>query len=371
MIDLQKEFSKYFSNKTHRQQRLNGELENNSGDINDLVLIVDGMNLFIRCYCAVPAMNDDGDHVGGVVGFIKSITSAIKLFRPSRCIVVWDGVGGSQSRRKIYPEYKNNRKTTTRLNRTYEFYSEEEEKESKKYQLQVLVTLLNHLPVSVISREGVEADDIIAWISNLISIRNGKSIIFSTDKDFLQLVSSSVRVWNSATKKLFGMDEVISSYQVHPVNFAIYRALLGDASDNIPGVTGIGPKFIQTHLIEILQKDIPVSIEDLIQLSEKTQIEEDAKKKKDRRKRTMAMLLGYVDVLTRNLNLMELKTFDKIGASSKLKVQEFVDNPDSVNQMNKLGLINELRLHKLLGLFSSDMDDMINRVYLPLTRFCK
>jgi len=69
---------------------------------------------------AVPSMNDDGMHTGGIAGFLKSIGYAIKLINPTRVIVVFDGSGGSQKRRKIYPDYKKGRKTKIKFNRTYE-----------------------------------------------------------------------------------------------------------------------------------------------------------------------------------------------------------------------------------------------------------
>jgi len=67
---------------------------------NSRVLVIDGLNTFIRCWSSIPTMNDDGDHVGGVVGVLKSIGYAIRMTQPTRCIVVFDGKGGSQTRKK-------------------------------------------------------------------------------------------------------------------------------------------------------------------------------------------------------------------------------------------------------------------------------
>ena len=77
---------------------------------NDVVLIIDGLNSFIRCFCCVPTHNDNGIHIGGLTGFLQSVGKAIRQFNPTRCVIVFDGVGGSQRRRKLYPDYKANRK---------------------------------------------------------------------------------------------------------------------------------------------------------------------------------------------------------------------------------------------------------------------
>ena len=80
------------------------------GEPNDKVLIIDGLNTFIRVFSVIATTNDDGIHVGGIVGFLRSIGYTINMFRPTRVIIVFDGKGGSNRRRKILPEYKQNRK---------------------------------------------------------------------------------------------------------------------------------------------------------------------------------------------------------------------------------------------------------------------
>ena len=84
-----------------------GELQ--STEPNDKVLIIDGLNTFIRCFSAMPTLNDDGAHVGGIVGFLRSIGYAIKTIRPTRCVIVFDGKGGSNRRKKVFSGYKANR----------------------------------------------------------------------------------------------------------------------------------------------------------------------------------------------------------------------------------------------------------------------
>ena len=87
------------------------EIKKSGGDLdigkpNDSVMLIDGMNLFIRVFSAIPTTNDDGIHIGGIVGFLRSLAFNINMIRPTRAIIVFDGKGGSNRRRKIFPQYK-------------------------------------------------------------------------------------------------------------------------------------------------------------------------------------------------------------------------------------------------------------------------
>jgi DNA polymerase-1 len=210
-------------------------------DRNDRVLIVDGLNTFIRAYSSSPALNANGEHVGGISGFLLSVGHAIKTVDPTRVVVVFDGKNGSAKRRQLYPGYKSTRKVTIRLNR-----AEAVDKEDN--QLQQLVRLIDYLetlPITVITLDESEADDVIAYITNeYLEKQESHTFIMSSDKDFLQLVSPTTHVWSPTKKKLYYEDDVYTEYGVIPQNFAVFRALDGDSSDNIPGAPGLAPKTI-------------------------------------------------------------------------------------------------------------------------------
>jgi hypothetical protein len=89
---------------------------------NSKVLIVDGMNLFIRTFSAIPTLNEEGKHVGGLSGFLLSLAATIRMVNPTRVVVVFDGKGGSYRRRQIYSNYKERRAVTSRLNRIVGFF---------------------------------------------------------------------------------------------------------------------------------------------------------------------------------------------------------------------------------------------------------
>jgi hypothetical protein len=179
---------------------------------NSRVLLVDSMNLFIRSYAAVPSMDDNGNHIGGMIGFLKSLGLAIRSFKPTRVILVFDGKGGSQRRRKIYPEYKANRKPPVRLNRAYDLTTDDQEKDNMKFQLITLVEILECLPVTIFALDSVEADDVIAHLSKLVTIAEGESIIYSTDKDFFQLASDNIKVYNPVKKKIEALKDYRYSF---------------------------------------------------------------------------------------------------------------------------------------------------------------
>ena len=102
-------------------EQTKGEKPKTVQHLNDRVLIVDGLNTFIRSFAVNPALNEDGLHIGGMVGFMKSVRYSCDILKPSRCIIVFDGKGGSKRRQKIYPEYKGTRKVKRRLNRNVDW----------------------------------------------------------------------------------------------------------------------------------------------------------------------------------------------------------------------------------------------------------
>ena len=211
---------------------------------NSKVLIVDGMNLFIRTFSAIPTLNEDGKHVGGLSGFLLSLASTIRMVNPTRVVVVFDGKGGSYRRRQIYPNYKEKRSVTSRLNRIVGFEDIEDEQASIKYQLFRVYNYLQNLSISIISIDQIEADDVIAYLSAYFK---EQVVILSNDRDFLQLVSDRVNVYLPTKKKMYTPDNLLEEVGIWCENFILYKALLGDKSDNIKGMPGIGNKTIQKH----------------------------------------------------------------------------------------------------------------------------
>ena len=245
---MNKKYLAYFN-----EVKLRGEEAVNNDTKNSRVLVVDGLNTFIRAYAASPTTNVNGEHVGGLSGFLLSVGHAIKSINPTRVVVVFDEKDGSAKRKALYPEYKANRKFKIRLNR-----AETVDKEDN--QLQQLIRLIEYLeilPMSVIVSDGVEADDVIAYIGeDYLKERNSQVFIMSSDKDFLQLVDERIHIWSPTKKQLYYTDDVYNQYGIMPKNFALFRALIGDDSDNIPGVPGLGAKTIVSKFPKMNGSDI-------------------------------------------------------------------------------------------------------------------
>ena len=284
---------------------------------NDKVLIIDGLNTFIRVFSVIPTTNDDGIHVGGIVGFLRSIAYTVNMVRPTRAIVVFDGKGGSNRRRKIYPEYKQNRKTKYRVNRTYNFSSQEDEKQNMMMQLSRCVEYLDTLPITVLSYDNIEADDTIGYLCRQV-LTESEITIMSTDKDFLQLANGRIKIWSPTKKKMYDDKAVMEEYGINSHNYIWYRVLDGDKSDNIPGVRGLGLKTIKKKLPFLAENRI-------VNIDEVKDVLPDSK-----------------DVIDLNYRLMQLSDVD-ISGSTKTKISERVREP-----------INKLIKYKFQKMFLED-----------------
>jgi len=221
--------------------------------VNNRVLIVDGLNLYLRAFAVNGALNDNGVPVGGLTGFLRSLAYAIREVNPTRVIVVYDGAGGSQRRRKIHPEYKTNRKPGKRITRWDAFKNATEEKDAMKIQFSRLIEYLDLLPINVISIDRIEADDTIAYIAH--TLMKEDVTIMSADQDFLQLVNDRITVWSPTKKKFYTPRMVMDDYGVPAHNFLMYKILMGDKSDNIEGVKGLGPKKLPKIVPDLLTQN--------------------------------------------------------------------------------------------------------------------
>jgi len=294
-------------------------------------------------------------HTGGMTGFLKSVGYAIKLLSPDRCVIVFDGPGGSMKRRKIFPDYKAHRKTKVRLNRIYdENTSLGDEEASMKKQLQRLVIYLQELPVNMISLDNVEADDTIASLA-LDYFKDWQISIMSSDKDFLQLVDDRVQVWSPTKKKLYAPANVIDEYGMIPQNLVFYRSLDGDDSDNIPGIKGCGLKTVQ--------KAFPF-IRD-----EKTELKrfyDHSEINKDKLKVYANIVENWSDV-ERNYELMQL-TNTQLQTFAQLHVKEILDNPiKKLNRFQLAKLITEDKLYHNIPNFPS----WVNECFQKLDNFIR
>jgi DNA polymerase-1 len=203
--------------------------------------------MFIRNYIVNPMISTNGNPIGGAVGFVNSVKKLMREAKPDQIIICWDGSGGSQKRRQTVKEYKQGRKPL-RKNYKVEGMSEQSEKENMIWQQQILMEMLNEMPIMQLVLDRVEADDIIAMISQSPKYKGWQKVIVSSDKDFLQLLDGETVLYRPIQKKAWNKNTVIEEYGISPENFVIARAIAGDKSDNLAGIQGAGLKTISKRL---------------------------------------------------------------------------------------------------------------------------
>ena len=198
-------------------------------------------------------MSPTGHHIGGLVGFLRSLGFVTRIFDPTRVIVVWDGKGGSANRKNIDPNYKANR-ATSRITHWGLYDTKAEETEALIGQLFRTKDYLECLPLQQIMMEKLEADDIIAYLAQQADKNDKKITIISSDKDFLQMVNKNIEVYAPVKKKTFTNENIEEELKVIPENYNIVKALLGDNSDGLKGVKGLGIKTIVSQFPDLVTK---------------------------------------------------------------------------------------------------------------------
>jgi DNA polymerase-1 len=253
-------------------------------------------------------MNPSGSHVGGLVGFLRSLGYVTRIFDPTRVVVVWDGKGGSGNRKNIDPNYKAQR-ATSRITHWGLYDTKEEETEALIGQLFRTQDYLECLPVQQMVLEKLEADDIMAYLAKRASLAGKKVTIVSSDKDFLQLVDNNIEVYAPVKKKTFTKDNIFEELKVLPVNYNLVKALLGDNSDNLQGVKGLGIKTVVAEFPKLL--------------TEKTDLDYVYKvaEEKLEGKKIFAKILHNWDRVETNFKLMDLH-----DTSLDSKEVEYVEN---------------------------------------------
>ena len=230
------------------------------------VLIIDGLNLFLRNFAVLNYVNQDGVHVGGLGGFLRSLGFLITQNKPTSVYIVFDGVGSTINRKNLLPEYKSGRNLSRMTNHSA-FDDLDEEQDSKINQISRLIHYLRCLPVNLISLDKVEADDIIAHLSNYMATKyDSKCVIVSADKDFLQLVTKNITVYSPIVKEYYTPETVKEKFGLPAKNFILYKTLMGDNSDKIPGLKGLGPKKLFKFFPELQTEEL--SLESLYNICE-------------------------------------------------------------------------------------------------------
>jgi DNA polymerase-1 len=236
-------------------------------DQNSRVLLIDGLKPFFSNFAMIHYVNQTGVHIGGLGGFLRSLGALIKLNQPTSVYVVFDGMGSSLNRKNLLPEYKSNR-NITRITNWDIFDSLEEENDAKVDQISRLIHYLRCLPVNIISLDKAEADDVIAYLAtHYHNLGKSKVVIVSSDKDFIQLVNENITVYRPTEKEFYTPDTVKEKFGILSSNFIIYKTLLGDKSDQVQGIKGLGEKGLLKKFPELIDRTL--SLDDILNISAK------------------------------------------------------------------------------------------------------
>jgi DNA polymerase-1 len=202
--------------------------------MSETILLIDGMYLVYSSFYSHQAMRTiNGDPTGAVFGFINRVESLIQELRPDRLAVAFDAKE-KNFRRDLYPEYK-----AKRLQPPEELIQ----------QLPLIKEYLEYRGIYFLEKPGLEADDIIALLARRYAAAGSEVLIFSADKDLFQLVAERIFVFHPKLKQKLDRAGIKDFFGIYPEQIVDYLCLAGDASDNIPGIPGIGEK-TATKLIE-------------------------------------------------------------------------------------------------------------------------
>jgi len=279
------------------------------------ILMIDGLNLFFRNFAMMNMVNPDGVHVGGLGGFFRSLGAEIRRVDPTQVYVIFDGAGSANSRKNLLPEYKSGR-DLQRITNWDAFDNKDDEDDAKVDQIVRIIQYLKTLPVKTIGLPKVEADDVIAYLSEITPLSpKDKVFIVSSDKDFLQLVNENVIVYRPMEKEFYTEQTVVDKFKMSPNNFILYKTLMGDNSDKVKGVKGLGEKKLYKLFPELSQKDM--TLDDIYKICE------------DKFKENViyARIIQHIEELEKNYKIMDLSN-PMLDENDKKYLREVVKSKD-------------------------------------------
>ena len=197
------------------------------------LILVDGSSYLYRAYHAFPPLtNSAGEPTGAMYGVLNMLRSMMMQYNPTHVAVVFDAKGKT-FRDELFEDYKSHRPPMP---------------DDLRAQIEPLHTMVKAMGLPLLAVSGVEADDVIGTLA-MEAERAGRPVLISTgDKDMAQLVTPGITLINTMTNTILGPEEVEEKYGVPPSLIIDYLALMGDSSDNIPGVPGVGAKTAQALL---------------------------------------------------------------------------------------------------------------------------
>jgi len=311
------------------------------------VLIIDALNMFLRAYIVDPSLSTNGEPIGGFKGSIKIVQKLARMIKPDEIVIVWDGPNGSQKRRSIDKNYKEGRKPI-RLNRNVKALSEDEELRNRVWQQTRSIEYFNEMPIVQVMLPEVEADDVISYLTRMQYYDGWQKVIVSNDKDFYQLCDEETVVYRPTSDIVYNKKRIVEELGVHPRNMALARSLVGDASDNLPGIKSVGFKTIQRRL-GFLGADKDYTIDDIISYCEKI----------DKKLKFHDNIIAGEKIIEHNYKMMQLYS-TMLSPQSKDFVRNAVENFEC--NFNKIEIMKKMRDDGFGELNWKDLELRLNKI---------
>ena len=313
-------------------------------------MIVDAYNQFIRGYIVDPSKNTNGSPIGGIRTFTNILNKLTREIKPDLLVLVWDGKGGSKKRRSLNKNYKGGRKPP-RTNWSQVGLSEEEILDNKVWQQMRVIEYFNQTPVIQFMEPLVEADDVISYVKS--SFSDWQKVIVSADKDFIQLLDDKTVLHRPIQKEYLNKNNVVEKFGIHPRNFALARAIVGDPSDNLPGVPRVGMGTVAKRF-PFLKEEKDYFLSDIL---EKSSEDENLKLK------LYQNIIESQNLIESNYNIMQLSS-PMLSIQLKKKIDEtFEDYEPHYNQTEMRKMMIQ---DGVLTVSTSDLEQRFNHMITSL-----
>lgn len=312
-------------------------------------LIIDGSSLFFRAFYALPLLKTKrGLYTNAIYGFVMMLESAIEKIKPTHVVVCFD-MKGKTFRTDLYKDYKGTRQKTPN---------------ELEQQFPLVRDILKHMNIKILESPVYEADDIAGTLSDIATKEGFESYLLTGDKDYFQLVNDKTKVLLTR-KGITEMDIITEKslkedYGINPIQFIDLKALMGDSSDNIPGVYGIGEKTGLKYVKEF------GSLENLYDnIDEIT-----AKKAKEKLVdgKTSAFMSKKLGTIVKNVPLEEslddfkVKEYDYDSLSKMYREFEFNSMLDRLPEEYRKEKTQKVNIDKLEFDYETNIDDIVSKI---------
>jgi len=321
---------------------------------NDHILLVDALNTFIRNFVTLKSINPGGHHVGGLLGFLRSLGYLTRTLDPTQIICIFDGKGSSMNRKNIDPMYKAQREHV-KITNWGMYDTQGEERESMAAQIERLMDYLECLPVTVVMYDKVEADDVISLIAQNKAQTGSRVTIVSSDKDFYQIIRPGIAVYSPIKRQLIDNHNVGEILGLSPINYLTAKAVMGDNSDNLVGVKGAGLKTL-TKVFPQLLSEQRFDLNDLYK---------DCESKLENRRKIYANIIYEWEKIERNYQLMDIQT-------PRLSQEEInailVDTEHPHKELNVRAFLKYMEIDRIEAI-TANTEGWLEELFRPLTNF--